>query len=418
MRVNNKKIMEKFTKSKLVAQIAITSFVAALAIVGIAYATTIGTNISTGGTLSVSLSSTMATTTISGGDLIVDTDTLVVDNDNNRVGVGTTTPGYLLDVDGDLRVGEIGNANALVIDAGTGAIVINDDGAATADIRAEGDTVTDLFFLDASADRVGVGTTTPGYLLDVDGDLRVGIAGKANTFYVDSTNGRIGIGTSTPSATLSVTGTDAGGQLMIGYDATNYTTLTISAGGDLTITPSGGDISLAGNSAVTGTLSVTGATSLSTASSTGGVKFPSIDSDTGAIGIGTSTPGSYLLDVDGDVRIGESGNANALTIDAGTGAIVINDDGAATADVRVEGNTKTDLFMIDASADRVGIGSTTPSALFSVGETGSVSSATTTIDFAKPCFRMMTEDGTMLYLYLKLNANAYSNWATSTNSCF
>ena len=219
MRVNNKKIMEKFTKSKLVAQIAITSFVAALAIVGVAYATTIGTNISTGGTLSVSLNSTMATTTISGGDLIVDTDTLVVDNDNNRVGVGTTTPGY-------------------------------------------------------------------------------------------------------------------------------------------------------------------------------------------------------LLDVDGDVRIGESGNANALTIDAGTGAIVINDDGAATADVRVEGNTKTDLFMIDASADRVGIGSTTPSALFSVGVTGSVSSATSTIDFAKPCFRMMTENGTMLYLYLKLNANAYSNWATSTNSCF
>jgi len=124
------------------------------------------------------------------------------------------------------------------------------------------------------------------------------------------------------------------------------------------------------------------------------------------------------LDVDGDLRVGEIGNANALVIDAGTGAIVINDDGAATADVRVEGNTKTDLFMIDASADRVGIGSTTPSALFSVGETGSVSSATTTIDFAKPCFRMMTEDGTMLYLYLKLNANAYSNWATSTNSCF
>ena len=53
MRVNNKKIMEKFTKSKLVAQIAITSFVAALAIVGVAYATTIGTNILTTGTLTV-----------------------------------------------------------------------------------------------------------------------------------------------------------------------------------------------------------------------------------------------------------------------------------------------------------------------------------------------------------------------------
>ena len=53
-----------------------------------------------------------------------------------------------------------------------------------------------------------------------------------------------------------------------------------------------------------------------------------------------------------------------------------------------------------------------------IGAVPSVSSATSTIDFAKPCFKMATEDGTNLYMFLKLNANAYSNWATSTTSCF
>lgn len=211
--------MKKFIKSKLAIEIIMTSFGAILVIAGVVGATTIGSNISTSGTLTVTDSSAMATTTISSGDLIVDTDTLYVDNDNNYVGIGTTTPAKLLDVDGNFRVGIAGNANAL------------------------------------------------------------------------------------------------------------------------TVTPS-------------------------------------------------------------------------------TGAIVINDEGAATADFRIEGDTKTDLLFVDASADRVGIGSTTPSALLSAGVAASVSSATTTIDFAKPCFRMTAEDGTMLYLYLKLNANAYSNWATSTTSCF
>ncbi|MDD5031781.1 MAG: hypothetical protein PHR36_01915 [Patescibacteria group bacterium] len=162
--------MEKFTKSKLVAQIALTSFVAALAIVGVAYATTIGTNISTTGTLAT------ATTTIAAGDLIVDTDTLIVDNDNNRVGVGTTTPSYLLDVDGNFRVGI--------------------------------ETKVDTFFVNTATQRVGAGTTTPAYLLDVDGDLRVGIEAKANTLRVDTTNQKVGIGSSTPTTALSI-GTDS-----------------------------------------------------------------------------------------------------------------------------------------------------------------------------------------------------------------
>ena len=105
--------------------------------------TTIGENISTGGTLTVSSSSTLATTTISGGDLTVDTNTLFVDSINNRVGIGTISPAYKLDVYGDLRVGQIGSAydNTLYVDTTNG--------------------------------RIGIGTSSPYKTLSVAGDMAV-----------------------------------------------------------------------------------------------------------------------------------------------------------------------------------------------------------------------------------------------------
>ena len=83
----------------------------ALGMGAIAYSntsTTIGENISTGGTLTVFSNSTLATTTISGGDLTVDTNTLFVDSINNRVGIGTINLSYYkLNVNGDISGDEI-----------------------------------------------------------------------------------------------------------------------------------------------------------------------------------------------------------------------------------------------------------------------------------------------------------------------
>lgn len=59
-----------------------------------------------------------------------------------------------------------------------GATVLNEAGA-DKDTRIEGDTNANLVFVDASTDRVGIGTATPGNLLDVSGgDLSVSTAGK------------------------------------------------------------------------------------------------------------------------------------------------------------------------------------------------------------------------------------------------
>ena len=113
------------------------SLAATLATAGIIGATTIGANILTTGTLGT------ATTTITAGDLIVDGDTLFVDNDNNEVGIGTSSPGYLLDVDGDFNVGIVAKPNT--------------------------------FYVDTANERVGIGTSTPSALLSA------GVAGSATS---------------------------------------------------------------------------------------------------------------------------------------------------------------------------------------------------------------------------------------------
>lgn len=160
----------------------------------------------------------------------------------------------------------------------------------------------------------------------------------------------------------------------------------INTGGTLDVT---GASTLTGNTAITGTLTVTGATYLSTASSTGIVKFSDIQSTTGAISFDNEN-----LTTTG-------------TLAAATTTITLGDFTVGTTD-----------FYVDDDNARIGIGSSSPSAKISAGNGTAVTSATTTIDFSKPCFRMATESGSILYLYLKLNANAYSVWATSTTSCF
>ena len=86
---------------------------------------------------------------------------------------------------------------------------------------------TNVFYVDATNNRVGVNTTTPSVALDVSGSAQVSgnLTVDTNTLYVDATNNRVGIGNTSPTEALDVTGTARAST----FELTNWT-ITESAG--------------------------------------------------------------------------------------------------------------------------------------------------------------------------------------------
>ena len=207
-------------------------------------------NVSVGGELSVV------------GNVAVDTNTLFVDSVNNRVGIGTTTPGSTLDVNGSLRAAYDQDVTSYIGKSALGGItygatfahkdmntqfryalrqtsagqtMINTKGDQSISFRV-GDTEkakitsggdflvdTNTLYVDASENRVGLGTSSPGYTLDVTGDINFsgaltqngttyGGGGSGSSQWVTSGNnihyptGDVGIGTTTPGYDLDVIG--------------------------------------------------------------------------------------------------------------------------------------------------------------------------------------------------------------------
>jgi hypothetical protein len=216
--------MKKLFKSKLFLQVIVASMVATLATVGIVGAvTTIGDNITTAGNLTVSGTAAITDASTLTGDLTVDTRVLKVDTSNDKVGVGTSTPYWLLQA------------------AGTRPALTLSDTAASTDLKhwlltsAGGNlyigTSTDIYATSTPAaltvlnnGKVGIGTSTPRSALSVstsagvnpfmigsstatyltvnmDGSLKVG---SSSALFVNGLNNRVGIGSTTPMAALSV----------------------------------------------------------------------------------------------------------------------------------------------------------------------------------------------------------------------
>jgi len=236
-----------------------------------------------------------------------------VDATNSRVGIGTTTPATLFTV-------------------GTTTNILN---------------ITD-------AGKVGVGTTTPGTALYVIGTITAttGFSGDGSALTgVASTPGA----SSVSSAQIqdgSVSTADLSGTISVS------TTGTISAGSTTVTT-----LTSTGSSTVTGTLTAASSTFRADATQT----YVST-----RVGIGTTTPSSsYLLQVtsDGDtgVTIGSGGSMTAKTL-AVTGTATVT--GTLTAGNALRVNTST--LVVDATNSRVGIGTTTPATLFTVGTTTNI----------------------------------------------
>jgi hypothetical protein len=135
-------------------------------------ATALGTGVTASSLTSVG---TLSSLTVS-GDLTVDTSTLKVDSTNNRVGIGTATPGYTLDsVSGDGNLFRFDRSGVQI-----GAFVSATNpffGTLSNSPLLFMTNSTERMRLDASG-NVGIGTTSPGARLDVaGGDVLINGAG-------------------------------------------------------------------------------------------------------------------------------------------------------------------------------------------------------------------------------------------------
>jgi hypothetical protein len=77
--------------------------------------------------------------------------------------------------DGTAAVTIADSTGAVTVSSGStlnGGVVVNETGV-NVDFRVEGDTDTNLLFVDASADQVGIGTASPGQKLEIAGNVRL-----------------------------------------------------------------------------------------------------------------------------------------------------------------------------------------------------------------------------------------------------
>jgi len=111
-----------------------------------------------------------------------------------NVGVLNTNPMHTLDVGSNLFVDEFGS-NILVVTGNTNI---------TGDLTVS----TDTLFVDSSANKVGIKTTSPSANLHVVGNVYVSsnLTVDEDTFHIDVVNDSVGIGTINPTSNLHVVG--------------------------------------------------------------------------------------------------------------------------------------------------------------------------------------------------------------------
>ena len=159
------------------------------------------------------------------GSLAVDTTTLVVDDANNRVGVGTATPGVALDV-----VGEIRASNGLTVSGGGAAVTGNI--TATGSISSSGNTnVAGSLNVLNNASVAGNLTVSTGNITVSTGNITV----SSGTVTATTFSGSGASLTNLPASALTGTLPALNGSALTSLTAGNLTgTLPAISGANLT----------------------------------------------------------------------------------------------------------------------------------------------------------------------------------------
>lgn len=218
----------------------------------------------------------------------------------------------------------------------SGNFIFNEAGA-DRDARFEGDTNPNLLFIDASTDRVGIGTNTPSTRFHVVGDQTISGGGMlVVTGGTNSGEGNVRLGAAASSIHDS----------NLVYLENNNMTMGMIASSTPAFGASNGPyFALRGNT------------------------YSAISNQRGIVSISAGDVSSPAGN-EGTISFRTGADALAMQINrdqtvTNYRGVVINEDGA-DSDTRIEGDTNPNLFFADASTDRIGIGTNTPGFLVDI----------------------------------------------------
>ena len=335
-----------------------------------------------------------------------------------NVGIGTTSPGYKLDVAGDANVGKLDARHYLEIasqewpeikfttPSQTAGMKI---GMAHADNATYGVADGDMYVYSSSLDRmgvvvqragdvslapkggkVGIGTTSPGYKLDVAGDANVGKKDARHYLEIASqewpeirfttpshpADMRIGMAHA-DNSTFGVTN----GDMYVYSPGVNRMGVVVQRAGDVSLVPKGGKVGIGTTSPsekleVVGTVKATAfvgdGSGLTGIAGGGDGSYDSSASspedavyvnDIGKVGIGTTSP-TVQLDVAGDANVGKEDARHYLEIASQEWPEIRFTTPSHPADMRIGmahadnstfGVTNGDMYVYSPGVNRMGV---------------------------------------------------------------
>ena len=339
------------------------------------------------------------------------------DDDNHRVGIGASSPSQMLHVSGNLRV-EDGYVSASAALYGSDLHLAASAESAATTIYLEGGSATEI--ISSGTGHLNMQSGGGLYLLaGTDSEIHLGTDGTNSKVVIDD-DGKVGIGTSSPTRMLDIEGADSAG---IQLNATNYHAYTVgsdaygftifedaglgTAGYRFVISDQDdalGYVGIGAGASIAGSLHPDALLHLSSSDDGAILRADTTDGTTvlfatgsNRVGIGTSTP-AYTLDVQGYISIGSNGTAyiinnndintniklggsgtpglDGMTFTCGGKAMLtLDENGLDTVSVGTSGDAtdfkvmtaNTDYALyVSGGADRVGIGTAAPQALFHI----------------------------------------------------